>query len=412
MRYFFYFDEAFHDRKIVISDQGTINTLRNDTIDDYVGIFWGYERKHINEYVQQLTNFECKYRNVFGLKKDQELKSEIIGKKNYQYGLRTFNKYAQAFYTDLFQLLSQWEYILQINVISKVELLIRKALQSVVFPIYVNKDAFIYSLTKLIVVHKPLQLIQAMEHVANGGRVEEFRDTLLETLNAIITASEGVARKKYSTEAFLQMYDIVELITFNPQFDAKTDFQYTISFGGICNLLRELNIDVQDVKLTIDTEENTYKAAHEYKFGKIKQGQSDNSIQLRLSDLLGGFIGRMIYAMKHDEATQEKELKDYCEIDLEDITKKRLLSPEWFDLKENHFAMYKLIHNALIVNHQHYWTTLTTVYSDDVICFYSLLRYIAGYPTYEQFKDVPSNMHAEYFNAHAIEELTAYYSRL
>lgn len=102
MRYFFYFDEAFHDRKIVISDQGTINTLRNDTIDDYVGVFWGYGRKHINEYVPQLTNFECRYRKVFGLKEAQELKSEIIGKKNYQYGLRSFNKNAQAFYTDLF----------------------------------------------------------------------------------------------------------------------------------------------------------------------------------------------------------------------------------------------------------------------------------------------------------------------
>lgn len=412
MEYVFYFDESFHDRKIVISGQGTINTMRDEDIDDYVGVFWGCRREHLDEYVQQLTEFEKKYRKVFGLAEGKEIKSEIIGKKNYLYGLHSFNKNAQAFYTELFTLLSRWKFILQINVVSKVELLIREALHSVVFPPFVNRNAFIYSLAKFIVVHRPQQLIKAMETVANGGSAKHFCDTLLDTLTAFVDASYGVTRKKRSTEALQGMIFIVKQMDFNVQFGTKTDFQYHLNFEGISNLLKELRINPKDVKITIDNEERTFLASQEYKFGKVKQGRSDSSIQLRLSDFLSGFIGRMIYALKHDEIAQERELKDYREIDLEDIRKKRLLAPQWFELKESHFEMYMLLYEVLIVQHEHYWTTLTSVYSDDTICFYSLLRYIASYQTYTKFIATPANMHSEYYNSGAVEELDDYYSRL
>lgn len=412
MEYVFYFDESFHDRKIVISGQGTINTMRDEDIDDYVGVFWGCKREHLDEYVQQLTEFEKKYRKVFGLAEGKEVKSEIIGKKNYLYGLHSFNKNAQAFYTELFTLLSRWEFILQINVVSKVELLIREALHSVVFPPFANRNAFIYSLAKFIVVHGPQQLIKAMETVANGGSAKQFRDTLLNTLTAFVDASYGVTRKKRSTEALQEMIFIVQRMNFNVQFGAKTDFQYHLNFEGISNLLKELRINSKDVKITIDNEERTFLASQEYKFGKVKQGRSDSSIQLRLSDFLSGFIGRMIYALEHDEAVKERELKDYREIDLEDIKKKRLLAPQWFQLKKHDFEMYLLIYKVLIVQHEHYWTTLTSAYSDDTICFYSLLRYIASYKTYEKFIVTPANMHSEYYNSNVLNELDSYYLRL
>lgn len=78
MKYVLYFDETFHDRKIVFSGNGSINTLRDEDIDDYVGVFWGCERVYINEYIQQLTQFEHKYRKTIDLSEGKELKSEII----------------------------------------------------------------------------------------------------------------------------------------------------------------------------------------------------------------------------------------------------------------------------------------------------------------------------------------------
>ena len=87
MKYVFYFDESFHDRKITIYENGHINTLQEEALDDYIGVFWGCERKLLDEYIIQLIDFESKYRNIFGLSKNKELKSEIIKKKNYTYGI-------------------------------------------------------------------------------------------------------------------------------------------------------------------------------------------------------------------------------------------------------------------------------------------------------------------------------------
>ena len=144
MEYVFYFDESFHDRKIVIAEDGTINTLRQNAIDDYVGVFWGCKRANLDKYAEELTAFESHYRTVFGLAADKELKSEIIKLKNYQYGIRSLNKNAMDFYFDLFEMLAHWEFIMQINIVSKVEILVRSALQSIVFPFFANRNSFIY----------------------------------------------------------------------------------------------------------------------------------------------------------------------------------------------------------------------------------------------------------------------------
>ena len=322
MEHVFYFDESFHDRKIVIAEDGTINTLRQNTIDDYVGVFWGCRRSNLDKYTEELATFESHYRTVFGLPADKELKSEIIKQKNYQYGIRSLNKNAMDFYFDLFGMLAHWEFIMQINIVSKVEILVRRALQSIIFPFFARRNSFIYSLTKLIVVHRPKQLLEALEVAANGGDPQEFRNALLKTLRALNKASMGVARKEKSLESFTEMCYVIESMSFDIAPSVKTDFFYSINFDGISRLLNELNIRSKNVKITIDMEANTFKAAQKYKFGRVKQRKSDCSIQLRLADLLSGFIGRMIYAMTHDESTRELALEDYSTIDLEDIKKK------------------------------------------------------------------------------------------
>ena len=119
----------------------------------------------------------------------------------------------------------------------------------------------------------------------------------------------------------------------------------------------------------------------------------------------------MLYALKNDENNREKVLEDISKIDLDDIKKKRLLSSEWFDLRKRHFDMYLLLYRALIVQHEHHWTTLASVYSDDVICFYSLLRYFGSYKSFESFKEVSPELHAEYYNSHAIGAMENYYQK-
>ena len=309
MSYSFYFDETFHDRKIILSGNGTINTTRKDGLDDYVGVFWGCELSREDEYVRQLADFEGKYRELYDLPDRKELKAETIGRKNYRYGIQSFTKNALAFYNDLFQMLSNWDYVLHISIISKIELLIRRALRGVIFPPFANEDAFIYSLAKLIVVHRPKQLIGAITSAANGGSSNEFRSALLETLDAIIIASDGVLRKKRTIEAFEQMRFIILNMVFRADFNEKTPFEYSIIYYGLGKLLTELEIRAEDVTITIDEDEGTYNASKAYPFDSVQKGQSDALIQLRLSDWLCGFIGRMLYALKNDANSQEKLLK-------------------------------------------------------------------------------------------------------
>ncbi|MBR3459203.1 MAG: hypothetical protein IKH21_00200 [Clostridia bacterium] len=411
MSYSFYFDETFHDRKIVLSENGTINTTRQDGLDDYVGIFWGCEQSKVDEYAKQLTDFEDKYRKLYDLPCGKEFKSEIIGRKNYRCGIQSFTKNALAFYNDLFQMLSNWSYVIHVSIISKIELLIRRALRGVIFPSFANKDAFIYSLAKLIVVHRPKQLIGAITSAANGGSSKEFRSVLLETLDAMIKASYGVPRKGRTIEAFEEMRYIIRSMVFTADFNEKTPFEYSIIYYGLENLLTELGIKAEDVTITIDEDEGTYNASKAFSFDSVQKGQSDNLIQLRLSDWLCGFIGRMLYALKNDENNREKALEDISKIDLDDIKKKRLLSSEWFDLRKRHFDIYLLLYRALIIQHEHYWTTLASVYSDDVICFYSLLRYFGSYKSFESFKEVSPELHAEYYNSHAIGAMENYYQK-
>lgn len=37
--YTFYFDESFHDKKIRINENGQFTILREDVLDNYIGIF-------------------------------------------------------------------------------------------------------------------------------------------------------------------------------------------------------------------------------------------------------------------------------------------------------------------------------------------------------------------------------------
>lgn len=46
------------------------------------------------------------------------------------------------------------------------------------------------------------------------------------------------------------------------------------------------------------------------------------------------------------------------------------------------------------------------------ISFYSLLRYIASYQTFEEFNSVSAAMHTEYYNSCAVDELSEYYKRI
>ena len=93
----------------------------------------------------------------------------------------------------------------------------------------------------------------------------------------------------------------------------------------------------------------------------------------------------------HYALTEDKQIKEDVVIDIDhlrdnDLSRKRLLSPDWFDLKEPQFELYKRVFKVLVVQQEAYWATMTWSYSDQVSMFYSLLRYFGSYNSYEDYK--------------------------
>lgn len=406
MEYNFYFDESFHDRKMTLCANGRANTMQDAALDSYVGVFWGCRQKDIYQNKALISDFEEKEKLLFGLKPTQELKSSIIPISQYKYGIRSLNKNAKKFTTDLFKMLDKIVPFLQINVVSKFELLWRSIFDSVVFPININSNLFFYSLTKFTIEYRPRALISAIFDESSSTKT--VVDVLKATLNEIVDKSKSVVRKERETEAFMQIIYIVDHYVDLLQIKEKYKFSYAPNFEGFLRLLKELSIDSRKCKLVIDRDEKTYLTARNLPFRCVRQADSVNSLQLHLADYIGGFVGRMMYCLSHDSNTIESE---YLSDGLNDIDfeRKRLLSSDWFNLSEQDYNLYLLIYKTIIVDHQHYWTTLTLSYCDQIVRLYSLLRYIASYSSYSDFCNTSKEMHSEYYNSACCRELDDYY---
>ena len=104
MNYVFYFDETFHDKKITIKPNGTINALLKDKNNCYVGAFWGCRQEKLREVIEPLTALEKEYKKAFTLSDIQEFKSTTFSPKDFRYGLCSFSQLTLRYYEDLFQL--------------------------------------------------------------------------------------------------------------------------------------------------------------------------------------------------------------------------------------------------------------------------------------------------------------------
>lgn len=412
MHHNFYFDETFHDRKITIKPSGVINTFTENKNDSYVGVFWGCENTKRSSITKKLHILEDKYVKKYGL--SGEFKSTNIAKKNFTYGIRSFNRDALEYFGDLFRMLESISPIIHVNAVSKIEFLIRN-----IFDIQILKqlpgvspNAFYYSLTKFILTYHTPALIQAMYESAETGNGEIFQEELLNHMEAVVASIDGIVRKGRETPAVYQLHMIVSLFQFNNPINTKYDFIYFQNFDGLMKLLTERKISPKKVNLIIDLEENTYQAAKTFPFREVRQADSTNSVHVRLADQLCGFVGRMMHALMDDKLVKEDPVTDIDRLEENDLIRKRLLSPEWFDLKSEHFSLYKQVSRVLILQQEAYWATMTWSYCDQISVFYTLLRYIASYKSYEEYiKHTPKD-HSEFFNSACCDDLERFYMTL
>ena len=412
MNYVFYFDETFHDKRITIKPDGTINSLLEDKNNCYIGVFWGCKQEMLHEVINSLTTFEKEYKTIFTLSDAQEFKSTTFSQKNFKHGISSFSQLTLNYYEDLFRLLLQVNPIIQINIVSKIEWMLRSVFIHAKLPPYINSNAFFYSLTKFFIVYQPKEVIAQMSSVCDIESAEQFRLHLIKTIDKVVEATLHIQRKQEEIKALSNLSIILEDTVFETAFESKIDFIYLPNFDGLCKLLDEKKINYKKAKIVIDREEKTYKAAQQFQFGKVKQADSKNSIQIRLADQICGFVGKMVKALADDLSLREEHITDINLIDQEALVDKRLLGQKWFDLDERRFSLYQLIYQVLVENCEAYWATMTMSYSDQATSFYSLLRYINSYENYAQFKAVEPSDHTEYFNSCCLKEMSRAYAEL
>lgn len=408
--YKFFFDESFHDKKIVIGKK-KLNTFSDNLSDSYVGFFWGAKEDVADEIISGYKKIEEKYKNLLGVEK--EFKATTFALKNFKVGVKSFNKHCFNFYTEFFQLLDRKDIIIQYNILSKIELLLKEILcldyrvnKQYIEMYHISVEAFLYSLAKFIRTYYNEELIAALYSVKDAQSSEYFITILIEQLENVVKATQGIVRKGREITAFNQMITILSLLEVDVMPQKEVLFSYTPNFNGLMLLLKERRIKPSLVSLCIDEEEKTVSTAKQYSFKDIIPVKSDMDIGVRIADILSNFVGRFIYCIHNDKNMQEDKITSIDKIADNDLSTKRLLSDDWFDINDEQFKLYYRISKVLAINHtNYYWTVLTGTFFDDALLVLELVKFFYYCGDYTKFQSYPLALRKEYFNSQVCDEL-------
>lgn len=401
--YNFYFDETYHDKKITLRNN-KLNILEDSTMDDYIGFFWGTKEAKIEGIKNNLVKIEDKYRALFTLPAEQELKSRSFKNSQFKYGAHSLNQITLSFYNELFKICIQNKLIFQIEIISKMEILVRHIFQDVQWfrENGVFYDAFIYSFTKMLVYYNNDSLIMALCNLDTAS--ESSRSILIHTISSVISADKGVSRKIREIDAFKMLLNIMNMPGMQINASNKLEWIHFANFDGLCKLLKELSINPKRINLFIDMEDSTVNTAQKYPFRNSTGVVSDENIEVRLSDWLAGFVGKVIWGLTHNPSAVEEKVTNIENIKNCDFSRKRVISTNWFSLKQQEFECYKNAANCFITLQPHYWAIMNCAYADHAILFVTLLKYINQY-NFSDFSKISAERHRDNFEKICLSEI-------
>ncbi len=316
-RNIFYYDESFHTRKIT-------KGYMDENCDSYVGASVGWNAskdEKIREYYQA---FEDRYKTFYGV---DELKSQIIKKKFYEYGIASFKKDQLNFYIDYFSILEKGIFI-YVCVLSKMETVIRQ----LIYPYYGYDtqmcQSIVYILTKAIWTYRPDNVINAL-----FTESDKFMLELKTFLKMKVREIRGLDHKELELNAFQQC---LQILNDNLNFTINFDWNYDIAFYGLKLLTKELHLNQNRLSLILDNEgkaeieSKTLRGAKNVGFHQAIEVDSTMEMGVRIADLLCGFVGRIIRAMEESYSYKNDEFKQT-----------KLIDCKWFKLSEEQFGLYK-----------------------------------------------------------------------
>lgn len=365
MKYVFYFDESFHTRNIT---EASLN--ENDYFNSYISTGVVVKSKNKSNILKKYKTLENKYKKFYCV---DELKSEIISKKHYKYGLKTFNEKEIDLYSDIFGFLLNNDIQYYIYSSDKLEYLLLQCYYNA--PFYLNKIACIYSITKLVNVYRPKKVIK---DIMNGN--ECLINDLKEFMNNQLSINGNLQLKETENDAIRNI-----LLCLNNIDSSKInyEFDYRHTYYGLKKLIEELNI--QDVSIIIDKEGigRISMCARMEGFLKARQIDSKNSPGIRISDMFCGFIARMMRAIYDDTKNDPNIVYD----------SRHLLKEKWFDINEKQFNLYKLIAKYFKKYIKTYYGTYIGLYFDLFDEFIGLIYYFDDFKDYDEYLKKGFNEH-------------------
>ncbi|WP_121611590.1 hypothetical protein [Mesobacillus foraminis] len=402
--YNFFFDESSHVRKVTNTEQG-INIYLEGNNDLFVGVYWGIDSRFEKEYENKYLDFETYGKKLLGLTAEQELKGTNIGKSNFKYGIRSFNKNTLEIYKRIFDIIDS-NVILHINLFSKTEFLVTQYFKDIKIPksIIISSPSLIYSIIKFLFNYRNTQLLQKM-FSENVLSTEEFLIGLKNMLQQVIRNIQNVERKQKELPALMQLLFILEKSDVISSPKLKYNWDYQPLFDGFKLLSEELSIKSNRIILTLDKEGTgkILETAKKQGFKKVVQGDSELVPCIRLSDFLSNFFNRL--SLELYESLKEQRFNDPNSYDYESI---HVLNSNWFEFKfEEPFLLYKKLYKILSDRKNIYWTGYSGVFFDYQVILFSLINYIGGeFPDFNSFKKLSPKSHVEQFNNYCLEHLS------
>lgn len=384
----FYYDESEHSRKI---NYKTISA--SNFYDNFIAMIVGWSDEK-NDILQRHAAFEAKYED----RKDKhgEIKSTMLGQKQFKYGFASLNKQSTQFIDDFLSIFDEETYV-YFSVSSKTEYLVLQIFKNYKNSIWFDADAMKYSLTKILVVYRPKEIIRTL-----CESPEDLVEELKKFLRDRIECNRGFTQlKEQETEAFQQLLFILDDVTEI----SNMDWNYHISFGGLKKYLLEKKIT--DYRLIIDKEgkggekSKTLQAAYEIGLDNSDEADSIEIPGLRIADMMAGIISKLMKEISESLRYQS----------LDEGTNKKILDHRWFCLNEKQFGLYKKLYRIICEWQPAWYKAYSGIYADDLVCFVTLLNFMNSFSSAKEIKQ-NITMRGEYFNTCACTQVQRSFERL
>lgn len=381
--YRFFYDESEHSREI---NQKTICAA--NYYDNYIAAIVGWETGRDKEIEGEYLAFESKYSYRMS---NGELKSSSIKPKELRIGFASMNRHNVEFLQDFLSTVEKAS--LYFCVMSKIEYVVHQLFLDYHSSWAFNAEAMKYSITKILNVYKPLDVIDCIYNHPEQlvETLENFFFRKIEENKANLSLKER--ENKAMEDALVMLEDVSPISTFQ--------WEYRIPFHGFQLYLNEKGIKKYSVVIDKEGEKHsTLNAAVSEGIENVREEDSKAFFGIRMADMMAGLIGKLM-----------KSLCMALTPSPSNGIQKTILSPAWFALTEEQLKLYKQLHRVINILDHCWYKAYAGVYSDDLVSFIALLNYMDRFSNADEMKK-DYKMHGEYYNGSVVNELEKRYSQI